>query len=68
MKEIIQLFKCALMAGYEVVKSSSEQVVFNKKDNSCPTIFNNDLNYKAPKQDEYFYLRDEIKRLEGMSK
>lgn len=59
----ILTLKMLKIMGFEVIKSNSEQIVVNTKENEMPWVMGNDVNYLTPTPCQWYEIDKEIKRL-----
>lgn len=64
--EQILTLKMLQILGFEVVKSNSEQIAVNNKENEMPMVMINDVEYITPTPCQWFDIDAEIKRLKEM--
>ena len=56
----ILTLKMLKIMGFEVVKSNSEQIVVNTKENEMPWVMGNDVNYLTPTPYQWYEIDKEI--------
>lgn len=65
-KNIILGLNVLQSMGFEVVKSNSEQIALNNKDNNQPFVMLNDIGYLTPLPYAWFDIKNEIERLKEL--